>query len=315
LQGKFQLELLLHQQHAICWMIQMEHLKGAYGINSLFWEERTFPDGGHFYYSPALGQVRLGAPPPHMKGGLLCDEQGLGKTVEVLGLIMATLSELKKAAESASKVAYNYDDGEYYSAQSDDEDDCVAHTTLIIVPPALLVQWLHEIEKAVGNTLTVSMIVARSGELKRCLPLPAEGEAASTIVYDCDDDWETMKASDIMLCTYDCFDKNSCSRILQTVRWGRVVLDEMQEIRSSTTQIAKNCETLKCNRRWMLSGTPIFQGIQDLSGELNFLRLEPFGSGQNDGFYKFAVVDPWEAKSVRDARSYSYFSTLIAFYC
>ena len=65
-------------------MIQMEHLEGAYGINSLLWEERTFPDGGHYYYSPALGQVRLGAPPPHMKGGLLCDEQGLGKTVSVV---------------------------------------------------------------------------------------------------------------------------------------------------------------------------------------------------------------------------------------
>ena len=46
----------------------------------------------------------------------------------------------------------------------------------------------------------------------------------------------------------------------------------------------------------MLSGTPIFQGIQDLSGELNFLRLEPFGAGQNDGFYQFAVMTPWENK-------------------
>ena len=45
-----------------------------------------------------------------------------------------------------------------------------------------------------------------------------------------------------------------------------------------------------------LSGTPIFQGIQDLSGELNFLRLEPFGAGQNDGFYQFAVMTPWEEK-------------------
>lgn len=47
----------MHQQHAICWMVQMENLEGAYGINSLLWEQRTFPDGGHYYYSPAL--VRL----------------------------------------------------------------------------------------------------------------------------------------------------------------------------------------------------------------------------------------------------------------
>ena len=49
----------------------------------------------------------------------------------------------------------------------------------------------------------------------------------------------------------------------------------MQEIRSSTTQIAKMCERLQCNRRWMLSGTPLFEGIADLRGELNFLHLEP----------------------------------------
>ena len=84
LQGKFKLDLLLHQQHAICWMMQMEHLQGAFGINSLLWEERTFPDGGKYYYSPAIGQLRLGAPPPHMKGGLLCDEQGLGENRFIL---------------------------------------------------------------------------------------------------------------------------------------------------------------------------------------------------------------------------------------
>jgi SNF2 family DNA or RNA helicase len=52
--------------------------------------------------------------------------------------------------------------------------------------------------------------------------------------------------------------------------WVRVVLDEMQESRSTTTKIAKTCEKLNCNRRWMLCGTPLFDGIEDLRGELNF---------------------------------------------
>jgi hypothetical protein len=46
----------------------------------------------------------------------------------------------------------------------------------------------------------------------------------------------------------------------------------------------------------MLSGTPIFQGIRDLRGELNFLRLEPFSAALDDGFFEFAVENPWEAK-------------------
>lgn len=67
----------------------------------------------------------------------------------------------------------------------------------------------------------------------------------------------------------------------------------MQEIRSSTTKIAKACEKLECNRRWMLSGTPLFEGMEDLRGELNFLRLEPFGANSEDGFFDFMISRRW----------------------
>jgi len=228
----------------------------------------------------------------------------MGKTVEVLGLIMATLPELKERVEKHQKAKTTFDGDSYYSAESSDSDsdEYVAHTTLIIVPPALLAQWLHEIEKAVGKrTLTVSMLVAQNGKLVPCLP-PREQNGHDVIELSDDDDvddWDRVQASDIIVTTYASLDKKCCSRVLQTVQWGRVVLDEMQEIRSSTTQIAKNCEKLQCDRRWMLSGTPIFQGVGDLRGELNFLRLEPFGANLEDGFFKFAIQDPWDRKEPR----------------
>lgn len=56
------LDLMLHQQHAVCWMRSMENL-GGFGINSIIWEEREFLDGNKYYYSPALGQIRLNKPP------------------------------------------------------------------------------------------------------------------------------------------------------------------------------------------------------------------------------------------------------------
>jgi hypothetical protein len=67
--NKLMLSLLLHQQHALCWMRQMESLKG-FGINSILWEEREWADGGKYYYSPALGQLRLERPAT-MHGGIV----------------------------------------------------------------------------------------------------------------------------------------------------------------------------------------------------------------------------------------------------
>lgn len=73
----------------------------------------------------------------------------------------------------------------------------------------------------------------------------------------------------------------------------------MQEIRSTTTKVAKTCEKLDCNRRWMISGTPLFDGIDDLRGELNFLRLVPFSADSEDGFFKFMISEPWEDHNPR----------------
>ena len=51
---------------------------GGFGINSIVWEERTFTDGGKYYYSPATGQARLDlGTKTVMKGGILADEMGL----------------------------------------------------------------------------------------------------------------------------------------------------------------------------------------------------------------------------------------------
>jgi multidrug transporter EmrE-like cation transporter len=75
-----------------------------------------------------------------------------------------------------------------------------------------------------------------------------------------------------------------------------VVLDEMQEVRSSTTELARKCERLHAPRRWMVSGTPLYDKIDDLQGELYFLRVSPFGAGHEDGFWRHVIGTPWEAR-------------------
>ena len=158
---------------------------------------------------------------------------------------------------------------------SDDEP-----TTLIVVPPALLTQWKAEIKKVAGTHLRTQVFDADSLSFTPAF----EGESAEGNV-------------DICLTTYAALSNASPARKLRSYSWKRIVLDEMQEIRSSTTQLAKNCQDLTGHRRWMLSGTPLFESIEDFRGELCFLGLEPFAATSEDGFFDFLIKSHWDAQS------------------
>ena len=214
-------------------------------------------------------------------------EMGLGKTIEVLGLIVATLEELKEAASPA--------------------DDSY-HTTLIVVPPALLVQWQSEIRKVTGDMLIVDVLdsVRDHPRFERILGPVTNGadvQQRKMLTQRRGVKEEPLKrfepTPDIVLTTYRALDQTKTLSLLKYQKWGRIVLDEMQEIRSSTTKTAKSCESLYSDRRWMLSGTPLYDGIGDFRGELNFLRLAPFSAGSEDGFFNFCITNPWEAKNPR----------------
>ena len=87
------------------------------------------------------------------------------------------------------------------------------------------------------------------------------------------------------------------SRLLQKVVWHRIVLDECQEIKVATTGIAAMCAKLSSLRRWMVSGTPLCSKLEDLHGELNFLRVWPFClSNKMDGFWQHKIEGPFQAR-------------------
>jgi SNF2 family DNA or RNA helicase len=101
---------------------------------------------------------------------------------------------------------------------------------------------------------------------------------------------------DIVLTNYESLRK--CPSLYKKINWHRVVLDECQEIKISTNKIAVSCSMLVTKHRWMVSGTPLCSKIEDLHGELNFLKVIPFCLPDiTDGFWLNKIGIPWKNRS------------------
>ena len=69
------------------------------------------------------------------------------------------------------------------------------------------------------------------------------------------------------------------------------------QVRSSTTQLARVCRRLSSPLRWMVSGTPLHNSIDDLNGELAFLGVWPFCLlDSEDGFWEKIVAEPFKQR-------------------
>jgi len=144
------LTLFQFQRQSLQWMYDRETDVG--GLNALFWEERPSDAGGvdrsgapadhRFYYNPMAGELRS-EPLPVVSGGFLCEEMGLGKTVEMCARVLAN-KDSRAAADAGRAVLTT---GAALPPHS--------RATLVVCPVTLLAQWRREIAKCSGDTLKV----------------------------------------------------------------------------------------------------------------------------------------------------------------
>lgn len=247
---------------------------------------------GKFWYFALAGELRLHEP-PIQRGGMLCEEMGLGKTVEVFGLVCADMVE---ARQSSKTTTHTKDFKNLWS--SDSEFKIKSRATLIVVPPPLLRQWEAECGKCVVHGyLSLKVYQGNRGKKKE---KNTEGKSQRDVEFE---RVKTVSDADVVLCTYAQLQREASSgkkndtndsKVLSKIKWRRVVLDECQMVRSSTTQLAVACRGLESDFRWMVSGTPLHQSVDDLNGELNFLGVWPFClSDVTDGFWAHKIGGPF----------------------
>jgi len=91
-------------------------------------------------------------------------------------------------------------------------------------------------------------------------------------------DLKFLREQDIVLTTYRTL-TNDYSRKdspIHKIKWLRVILDEGHTIRNPQTRLTNAMLDLEASRRWVLTGTPIHNRLDDLWSLIRFLRLKPF---------------------------------------
>merc|ERR1711933_177109 len=93
-----------YQIQSIEWMIEQENDK--YGLYKYLFKKGQFKNGEIFYYSASLDRLILSDKLPVIHGGFLCEEMGLGKTIECLALIACNKRKDKYSTSKQNVVAF-----------------------------------------------------------------------------------------------------------------------------------------------------------------------------------------------------------------
>ncbi|KAK4049943.1 hypothetical protein OIV83_003767 [Microbotryomycetes sp. JL201] len=238
------------------------------------WErlDKVLPDGTCQTFFVNRVQCALAVQDPGQEeglgasgNGLLAEEVGLGKTVEVIALIL-----LHQQPERARLPTY-------FNAATDTEPQPTG-LTLIISPPTLTGQWQAEIAKHAP-----CLRVLRYDGIKK---VPAKWTAQ-----------DVASSFDVVLTTYDVLRREVAiarkpheralrsspdSRpkyrrsLLVSIDWLRVIMDEAQLIGEGFSAASETASLVPRLYSFAVTSTPLRARIEDFNGILSFLRLEPF---------------------------------------
>ena len=197
-----------------------------------------------------------------IKGGILAEEMGLGKTVEIIALISSHNRPSSLGLDTLH-----------------DQNLVSSPATLIITPPSILQQWMSEIKDHAPHLRVIIYDGIRATDrdasdkdalirlLENDVILTTYNTLASEIHY-------SSAIPERNLRREKKYERRK-SPLVQ-IDWWRVVLDECQMVESGVSHAAKVAQLIPRRNAWAVSGTPLKRDAADLLGLLIFLRLEPY---------------------------------------
>ena len=194
-----------------------------------------------------------------LSGGILSEEMGLGKTLEMIALI---LLHRRPATEVEVNSTGTTNTG----------------ATLVVTPESLRRQWVDELSRHAPYL--------RVTHYSGCKVDTHEEEEALS---------QELASQDVVVTTYSVLSTelnyvleppqrprrherryHRPKSPLMQLNWWRVCLDEAQMIESGVSRAAEVAKLVPRVNAWGITGTPVKNAVQDLRGLLIFLRYQPF---------------------------------------
>ncbi|RPA82124.1 hypothetical protein BJ508DRAFT_238456 [Ascobolus immersus RN42] len=293
----FAMDLRRYQKQALNWMLSKERNESLReGSMNPLWDEYKWPtvdeEGlelmdagqGSFYANLYSGEMSLQFPKQEQNclGGILADEMGLGKTIQMLALIHSNIPEgIEVPKQSNDLLPY---EPKVHTI------DYAPYTTLVVAPMSLLSQWESECDAASKpNTLKTMVYYAAGREDLRKLCTGHNLMSAPNVI---------ITSYGTVLSEFSHISHTGTDRVLHgglfSIRFNRIILDEAHNIKNRNSKTAKACYELEANHRWVLTGTPIVNRLEDLFSLVRFLRVEPWG---NFAFWRTFITVPFEEKN------------------
>ena len=194
---------------------------------------------------------------------------GLGKTIEMLSLMHSHRSEASLQASERSLSSVANLPRLPKNSSSVESAPC---TTLVVAPMSLLAQWESEAAKATKAGTLKTIVYYGSDKAANLQNLCCEANAAS--------------APNLIITSYGVVlsefnqvaarggDRGSHGGLF-SLDFFRIILDEAHFIKNRQSKTAKACYELTARHRWVLTGTPIVNRLEDLFSLVHFLRVEP----------------------------------------
>jgi SNF2 family DNA or RNA helicase len=175
-------------------------------------------------------------------GGILADEMGLGKTLQALALIEC----IRPSTDSTTSGQASSHPRQGSGGQARQENPENSGPALVVCPASLVENWLRESSRFTPGLKAI----------KHHGPKRAKEPVA-------------LEDADLIITSYGTLRQDA--ELLTTMDWCVVIGDEAQHIKNRRSQNAKTLTRLHSAGRFLLTGTPVENSLDDLLSLFTFL--------------------------------------------